>query len=122
MGDINCKNNKIKSIPKYAALHDNRCFSGMCIKCKTYTYFCEHANKYICCECCKNKEKEEDEINYNINYKIKSCEECMFVKVESCKYSQTSHDYYCTKSDRKIMGYVEMEKVNIPKWCVFRKK
>ena len=54
-----------------------------------------------------------------IGFEIKKCEECPFLRLERTQGAGYAHDYWCSKINRKIAGYVEYpsEIPEVPEWC-----
>ena len=64
-----CNFKKFKSYPKDLSLHDSRWFSGYCVKCNVQTEYCEHVEKYLCCQCCTGNKTILLDLG---NFKVKS--------------------------------------------------
>lgn len=107
---IKCNNNKIKTIPKTISLKDNRCFGGICKKCDKYTsYFCEHINKYIHCECC-------DEMKEN-----KKMDKSLIIKVfaeELARLQKQADKYYYEEKDKSMSDFLLVQVIPIKKLAI----
>lgn len=54
-----------------------------------------------------------------IGFEIEKCDKCPFVKTELTFGGGYAMDYICTKTNKKIVGYVEWdhEIPEVPEWC-----
>ena len=54
-----------------------------------------------------------------IGFEIEKCEECPFVKLTRTTGAGFAYDYWCSKNNKLIVGYVEYpsEIPIVPNWC-----